>query len=75
VSLEMQLEAVIKRLWRCTWSPGSSDFGDAPGGHDRARLEEYLEAVNVEAVSSGGRCDWSGHSTHWLTSNFANVVN
>ena len=26
------------------------EFGDALGGHDRSRLEEYLEAVDLEAV-------------------------
>ena len=27
-----------------------SEFRDALGGSDRARLEEYLEAVNLDAV-------------------------
>jgi len=26
------------------------EFGDALGCHDRARLDEYMEAVNMEAV-------------------------
>jgi len=53
------LEAVIKRVWRCTlrlWSwtqrwtarPWLSDFGDALAAYDRARLEEYLEAADLE---------------------------
>ena len=42
---EMHLEAVIEQVWRYTWMPWSSDFGDALAGYDRARLEEYLEAV------------------------------
>jgi len=42
----MHLEAVIQRVWRCTWRPRSS-----------ARLEEYLEAVNQEAVV------WEGGAT------------
>jgi len=42
--------------------PSSSEFGDALGGHDRATLEEYQEAVNLEAVSSGGRRDGSGET-------------
>ena len=35
---EMHLEAVIERV------------GDTLGGHDRSRLEEYLEAVDLEAI-------------------------
>jgi len=31
-----------------------SEFGDALGGHDRARLEEYLEADDLEAVVREG---------------------
>jgi hypothetical protein len=42
---------------RCTWRPRSSKFGDALGGHDRSRLEEYLEVVNLEAL------DWEGGAT------------
>jgi hypothetical protein len=30
------------------------EFGDALGGHDRARLEEYMEAVNLEEVVREG---------------------
>jgi hypothetical protein len=29
----------------------SSEFGDALEGYDRARLEEYWEAVNLETVN------------------------
>jgi hypothetical protein len=31
-----------------------SELSDAIGGHDRARMEEYFEAVNLEPV------DWEG---------------
>ena len=31
-SLEIHLEAVIERVWRCTWRPRSREFGDANGG-------------------------------------------
>ena len=27
-------EAVIKRVWRCTWRPRSSELRDALGGRD-----------------------------------------
>jgi len=37
-------------VWRCTWRFQSSEFGDALGGHNQARLEEYLEVVNLEVV-------------------------
>ena len=29
-----------------------SEFGDALAGYDRARLEEYLEAVDLEASAT-----------------------
>jgi len=45
VSLEMQLEAVIERLWRSTWRPQSNECGDALGGRDRGSLEMDLEAM------------------------------
>ena len=45
-SLEIHLAAVIERVWRCTWRPWSREFRDTLGGHDRASLAEYLEAVN-----------------------------
>jgi len=42
----MHLEAVNERVWRYTGSLPSSEFGDALGGHDRVRLEEYLEEID-----------------------------
>jgi hypothetical protein len=44
----MHLEAVTDRVWRGTGRPRSSELRDALVGYDRARLEEYLEAVNFE---------------------------
>jgi len=58
----MHLEAVIEQVWRCTWRPRSNGLRDSLGsrncawwedtlgGHDRSRLEEYLEAVDLEAI-------------------------
>jgi hypothetical protein len=46
----MHLEAEIERVWRWTWRPRSSELRDALGGHDRSRLEELLEAVDVEVI-------------------------
>jgi len=44
LSLEMHWEAVIDRVWRCTWRPRLSELRDALGGRDRASLEMHLEA-------------------------------
>jgi len=41
VNLEMHSEAVIERVWRCTWRPWSCELG----GRNRASLEIHLEAV------------------------------
>jgi hypothetical protein len=48
------LAAVIKGVRRYNWRPQLSEFGDALGGHDRARLEEYFEAVIMDAVNRKG---------------------
>jgi len=42
-SLKMYWEAVIKRVWRCFWTPRSSELRDALGCRDRASLEMHLE--------------------------------
>jgi len=50
--MEMHLKAEVEWTQRCTWRPGSSEFGDALGGHDRSRLEVIdLKVVNLEAVN------------------------
>jgi len=41
----MHLEAEIEGIWRCTWRPRSSEFGDALGGQDQVELRDALEAV------------------------------
>jgi len=47
----MHREAMIKRVWTCTWRPKSSELRDAlPTGYDQGRSEEYLEVVDLEAV-------------------------
>jgi len=40
----MHFEAVIERVWRCTWRSRLSALRDALGGRDRASLEMHLEA-------------------------------
>jgi len=44
----MHLEAVIERVWRCTWRTSSSEFGDALAGRDRVNLEIALGGRNLE---------------------------
>jgi len=39
---EMHLETEIEWTQRCTWRPGSSEFGDALGGRDRVNSEDSL---------------------------------
>jgi len=64
-SLEMHWGEVIERVWRCTCRPWLSEFGDAlVAGYDRARLEEYLAVVDLEAV--GGRRARCWDSIHRL---------
>ena len=45
VNLEMHSKAVIERVLGCTWRLTSSKFGDALGGHDRAKLEAVIVRV------------------------------
>jgi hypothetical protein len=48
----MQLETEIESTQIYTPRLWSSEFGDAlVVGYDRARLEEYLEVVDLEAVN------------------------
>ena len=89
MSLEMQLAAMIVRVWRCACTPSLCELG----GRNRANLEIHLQAV-IERV---WRCTWrpcsseiggglgggqSGGSSlggrpdgtiHWLTRNCGNV--
>jgi len=53
-SLRIYLEAVIDRIWRCTWRPRWSGLTDTLGGRDRARLEMHLE-TEIEWTH---RCTW-----------------
>jgi len=63
-SLEMYWEDKIERVWKCTSWLRSSNLQDSLGGHDNGRLEihlkvqikakfeQYLEVVNLEAEDS-----------------------
>jgi len=65
----MNFEAVMERVWRCTWRPRSStlrsctwrpwstEFGDSLCGYDRASLEMHLQAM-IER-DWRGRWRWS----------------
>jgi len=57
---KMHLEAVIDRVWRWTLTLWPSEFGDALAGYDRARLEEYLEAVNLEGGAMAAETPFIG---------------
>jgi hypothetical protein len=62
VSFETHSEAMINRVWRCTWKvvivgpsrPESCGFRDSSGGHDQGRLKQYVEAGNLKAVDRKG---------------------
>jgi len=58
-SLTMYLEAVIERVERCTWRPGSSELRDALGGQDRVNSEIHSEA----AIERVWRCTWRPRSS------------
>jgi len=45
VNSEMHWEAVIERVWTCTWRPRSSELRNALGGRDRSGLEMHLQAM------------------------------
>jgi len=53
-SLQMHWEAVIERVWRCTWRPRWNELSDALGGRDRASQEMQWEA-QMEWTQ---RCTW-----------------
>jgi len=44
----------MERVWRRTWRPKSSDFGDTLGGYGRGHLEIHSEAV----INSVRRFTW-----------------
>ena len=64
-SLKMYLEDVIKCIWRCTWSLGSSELRDAHGGRERASLEMRLETERLSALRDAlGGGDWARLEMH-----------
>jgi hypothetical protein len=46
----MHLDGKIDRTQRYTWKSWMSLLGDRLRSHDRARFEEYLEAVDVQVI-------------------------
>ena len=56
----MHLEIVIERVGRCTLRLCPSEFGDALAGYDQARLEEYLEAVDLEGGAMAAEIPFIG---------------
>jgi len=69
VNSEMHLEAVIERVWICTWRLRSSVFGDALEGDDRANLQAVIERVWRYTCRPGlselRRCTWRLWSTEF----------
>ena len=57
-SLEMHFEAVIERVWTCTWRPRSSELSDALGGRDTPSWEMNFEVV-MERVWGCSFRPWS----------------
>jgi len=55
---EIRLEAMIQRLWRCTWRRKSSEFRNTLGGHDRVNLQMHSEIV----IEQDWRCTWGGRN-------------
>ena len=52
---EMHSEAVMERVWRCTWGPRLSELRDALRGCHRVSLEMHLEAV-IDVIERVWRC-------------------
>jgi len=50
VSLKMHLKAEIEWTQWSTWKSYMTMLGDTLGGSDRSKLEEYLMAVDLEAI-------------------------
>jgi len=71
-------EAVIERVWRCTWRPWSREFGDMHLEAMRVRTWR-LWSSEIGGVLGGGQSGGRRHgiwdSIHWLTRNCGNVEN
>jgi len=55
----MPFEALIKRVWRCTLRPWSSEFEDALWGRDQASWEMHVETEIGWTQRCSGRLGWS----------------
>jgi len=77
VNSRMHFEAVIERVWRCNWRPGSSELRAALGGRDLSSLEMHLKVVidrvwrctgrprSRELRDALGGCNRSSLEMHW----------
>jgi len=70
---EMHLEAVIERVWRCTWRPRSSQTQRYTRRPWSIKIGGVLGGRRSGGGRSEGKCDGSWHSIHWLTCNRRNV--
>jgi hypothetical protein len=59
----MHLEAIIKRVWGCTWRHRSSKIGGV------VEHSQYGGCTGQE----GGRYDGNWESNHWLTFKWAKI--
>jgi hypothetical protein len=52
--LEIHLETVIERVWRCTWRPGLSEIGGALGGGQSggSSWEEGATGADISFIGS-----------------------
>jgi len=62
VNSEMQMEAVIERIWRCTWTARLTNFRHALGRHDWTSLKMNLEAM----IKWPRRCNWRPWSMQFV---------
>jgi len=67
-SLKIQLEAMFKWVWSCTWGLWLSELGDASGDRDQASLEIHLDAVvqGVWRYALGGHDDDAVGGRNWV---------
>jgi hypothetical protein len=45
------MDAAIEGEWRYTWRSRSEELRDALEGHDRAKLEGYMQEVDPEEIN------------------------
>jgi hypothetical protein len=54
----MHLEAMIEGVWKCTWRPYSSEYGDVLGGDDLTNWEGVIQQGWRYTVEAMIEQDW-----------------